>query len=168
MKPVSLRKCKKCERDKPLSDFPIYCREPERRRHECNRCLRVRMNNHYYDNVEDRRAKTAKRYAKAPSRGWTPEQKQRRQETQREVTDRMRSLVYHQYGNRCSCCGEDNPLFLTIDHVNNDGHKLRSQHGMSSTLYRWIIKNDFPIYSSCSATTATWARRETREPALIK
>lgn len=56
----------------------------------------------------------------------------------------MRELVYYQYGDRCACCGEANPLFLTIDHVNNDGHKLRQQHGMSSSLYRWIIREGFP------------------------
>jgi len=29
---------------------------------------------------------------------------------------------YAAYGNRCKCCGETNELFLTLDHVNNDGH----------------------------------------------
>lgn len=28
-------------------------------------------------------------------------------------------------GNKCACCGEDNPLFLTLDHVMNDGAKQR-------------------------------------------
>jgi len=29
------------------------------------------------------------------------------------------------YGGSCACCGESNIVFLTIDHVNNDGAKRR-------------------------------------------
>lgn len=30
---------------------------------------------------------------------------------------------------KCACCGEANPSFLTIDHENNDGAKLRMAWG---------------------------------------
>lgn len=33
------------------------------------------------------------------------------------------------YGNKCQCCGEIEPIFLTIDHINNDGHKERAKCG---------------------------------------
>jgi hypothetical protein len=34
------------------------------------------------------------------------------------------------YGGKCYCCGEDNAMFLTIDHINNDGGEQRriNQH----------------------------------------
>lgn len=144
MEPTSLRKCKKCNRDKPLIDFPLYCREPERRRHECHACNRARLNQHYVENADHIRKQRRDAYRVSPSTNWTPEQRERKYELSREVTQRMRELVYHQYGNRCSCCGEDNPLFLTLDHVNNDGHKVRKVHGMSGALYRWVIRNGFP------------------------
>ena len=32
-----------------------------------------------------------------------------------------KELLLEAYGGHCSCCGESNPLFLTADHVNNDG-----------------------------------------------
>ena len=28
-------------------------------------------------------------------------------------------------GGKCRCCGETEPVFLTLDHVQNDGHKDR-------------------------------------------
>lgn len=31
---------------------------------------------------------------------------------------RYQNIVYDYYGRKCSCCGEDNPLFLTMDHIN--------------------------------------------------
>jgi hypothetical protein len=56
-----------------------------------------------------------------------------------------KKIVYEYYGNKCACCGEDNPKFLSIDHVNNDGYKERkSRGGSSDQIIRNIIKNKFP------------------------
>lgn len=33
------------------------------------------------------------------------------------------------YGGKCSCCGEMNPLFMTIDHINDDGAEERRKIG---------------------------------------
>ena len=58
------------------------------------------------------------------------------------------------YGGKCACCGESNPLFLTIDHVNNDGYKIRPRNKKgvavanerSGHYYVRIIKEGFPSY----------------------
>lgn len=56
-----------------------------------------------------------------------------------------KKIVYEAYGNKCSCCGENNIKFLSIDHVNNDGYKERKGRGGSSDqIMRNIIKNNFP------------------------
>ena len=62
-----------------------------------------------------------------------------------EYKERLRKIVYKHYGNKCFCCGENNYLFLTLDHVNNDGnvHRKNGIHG-GATTYNHIIKNDFP------------------------
>jgi hypothetical protein len=62
-------------------------------------------------------------------------------------TTKYRDIVYAHYGNICVCCGETNPFFLTVDHVNNDGNKDLNSKGnrMSGTsLYLRIIKDNFP------------------------
>jgi hypothetical protein len=53
--------------------------------------------------------------------------------------------VYAHYGAFCSCCGETEPLFLTIDHVNDDAPEDRraGKHG-GTMRYLWIIKQGFP------------------------
>lgn len=48
------------------------------------------------------------------------------------------------YGNQCSCCGERAPLFLTIDHKNNDGAAHRAQLKPGTSIYRWLEKNGYP------------------------
>ena len=62
-------------------------------------------------------------------------------------TAKYRDIVYAAYGNVCNCCGETNSLFLTVDHVNNDGHKDKDKNGdrySGTSLYIRIIKADFP------------------------
>jgi hypothetical protein len=51
--------------------------------------------------------------------------------------------VLAHYGAYCACCGERNRLFLTIDHVNNDGF-LHRKTVYSADLPRWLIDNNFP------------------------
>lgn len=59
----------------------------------------------------------------------------------------LRDKVYAYYGNQCQCCSETNPLFLTIDHINNDGAKHRREIrklGTGSNFYYWLVSNNFP------------------------
>ena len=62
--------------------------------------------------------------------------------------DRCRDEVYSAYGGyRCNCCNETERMFLSIDHVNNDGAKERRSgkySGGGSAFYNWLRKNDFP------------------------
>jgi len=63
----------------------------------------------------------------------------------REERKRLRRLVIQQLGGKCSCCGEHQHEFLTIDHVNNDGREHRRATGGSSTrMYRDIRRQGFP------------------------
>lgn len=58
----------------------------------------------------------------------------------------QKEIIINYYGGKCFCCGENNIKFLTIDHINNDGHKHHKEIkiGSGSNFYRWIIKNNFP------------------------
>lgn len=54
----------------------------------------------------------------------------------------IRADVLSLYGGKCTCCGETEDHFLSLDHVNNDGGKLRKMkdpnHG--GGLYRYALK----------------------------
>lgn len=66
--------------------------------------------------------------------------------------DRRARIIDH-YGSECVCCGELEPIFLSIDHINNDGadHRAhitkkrgRGKAAGSTTMYKWIEKNNYP------------------------
>ena len=56
----------------------------------------------------------------------------------------LRELVLVAYGRQCICCGEAEPRFLTIDHIENDGVIQRKSHGVGAHFWRWLIKRGFP------------------------
>lgn len=71
---------------------------------------------------------------------------------------RLKKEVFSHYSDNgsCSCCGEKNLLFLTIDHTDNDGAKHRrkiigesynrTKRGDLSgrQFYAWLKKNNYP------------------------
>lgn len=69
-------------------------------------------------------------------------EKIRKQDRERRL--RLKLLVISAYGGRCACCGETEPEFLSIDHVNGGGTKHRKKVGFSGTVYRLCRDLGFP------------------------
>lgn len=63
-----------------------------------------------------------------------------------EKREKVRQKVFAYYGDSCVCCGEHDPIFLCIDHINNDGKKHREVNNVKTgnMFYRWLVKNNFP------------------------
>ena len=58
---------------------------------------------------------------------------------------RKRKLeVIEAYGGECACCGETNPVLLTIDHIHNNGKEHRKEMSGGDQLYIWLKKEGFP------------------------
>lgn len=57
-----------------------------------------------------------------------------------------RARVLAAYGGKCQCCGETEPAFLVIDHVEGGGnaHRRAENFGGSPGYYRWLEKNSYP------------------------
>lgn len=139
------RKCKKCDVFKDIEQFPVHTKATGARRHECCECNKARVEAHHVANKAHRLERARGRYAKDPSAHWTPERKERAKELMKVRGAELRDQVYKGYGGKCKCCGEDNPLFLTLDHVANDGASTRKSQGSAgANMYRWVIKNSFP------------------------
>lgn len=62
----------------------------------------------------------------------TPEVKSKNAAAERERYRVLRAEMLSTYGARCSCCGEDEPVFLELDHVNDDGAAHRREIGRGS------------------------------------
>jgi hypothetical protein len=118
-----MRTCKVCNVEKPLSEFPM---NRGYSLHTCKECYSAKN-----------RERTAAYYARNHAA---------RLEAMSRRYKMHKDMVFAHYGAKCSCCGEDEPMFLTIDHVNCDGKHHRRKPGNSShnNIYGWLVRNQFP------------------------
>jgi hypothetical protein len=80
---------------------------------------------------------------KARVRKWQKNNKEKVKQYGRTSIKRIRNQVLEAYGGKCQCCGETEPVFLVVDHINNDGAEHRKQLG-SKMFYVWLRQNGFP------------------------
>lgn len=116
-------KRRKVWKDREANKLCIYCgkQSPQEDRKGCGDCLRKKV-------------KTTVNFSKR----------------NKTSSEQYRLLIKHQviekYGSVCACCGEKQILFLTIDHINNDGGKDR-----------------LDIFGTKNAPTTSWYLKLRRE-----
>lgn len=97
---------------------------------ECKVCRRNRTHRGYWSDHD---------IAKARNMAWG-----------KTARAKLKATVFAHYGGTCcACCGETEPMFLTLDHIDNDGAAFRrkiagSRLAAGYTTYRWLAKNGFP------------------------
>lgn len=71
--------------------------------------------------------------------------------TENQRTVRTKWDAMQKYGGKCYCCGETRIAFLTIDHINNDGHVRKKVEGAGGQFYRRLLKApvDPTLRASC-------------------
>ncbi len=79
-----------------------------------------------------------------PGRPRTDEQRAQARASAARHRAKVTRLVREAYGNRCACCGEDHPIFLTLDHVNGGGRIDLEAVGSTYRLYARVIREGFP------------------------
>lgn len=125
-----MKQRKRCEVCDPL------CRD-------CNERPRMKRN---YVCGSCRNARNKIRYANDPTfKGQTDK---RVQDWKRKNRKELVATINAIYGGACSCCGEVEPLFLEIDHVNNDGYLDRKNPGHqsgSTTFLRKLVNAGVPL-----------------------
>jgi hypothetical protein len=62
---------------------------------------------------------------------------------QKKRREDRRAICLEHFGNKCDCCGESTPEFMSIDHINGDGARHRKEINRAS-MYHWLIQNNFP------------------------
>ena len=67
-------------------------------------------------------------------------------EKKRKYKQKLKKEVMDAYGGKCNCCEETTLVFLTIDHIHNDGHEHRRKLGVGggTAFYCWLRKNNYP------------------------
>lgn len=101
------------------------------------------------------RVRRCKPCYRANQRRWndskrTPEVEARWAQARREKDRRIKEAVFAAYGGfRCACCGETERIFLTLDHMLNNGAEWRRQvfgarNYAGRRTYWWLLKHNFP------------------------
>lgn len=125
------RQCTLCKKLLPLTEFGSWVDKRDNRAYRTSRC---------------------KPCARKVTREWNAAHKDYMAQKTRVWREELRTIVYKHYGDKCICCGEDNVLFLTIDHINNDGYLIRPRSSpgasrkvkISGQWYKHIITIGFP------------------------
>lgn len=78
---------------------------------------------------------------------WAEQNPERRRRNSLAHYYRLQFEALSAYGGpSCACCGESEPLFLTIDHANSDGAAHRKKLGFlgGARFYKWLRDNGWP------------------------
>lgn len=116
---TTIRKCCDCKQVKAVSEFKCFLHGNEPRyTASCSACIELRK-----AKIKARQRKNIPKYRRS-----------------------LRTRVLDAYGAACACCGESEPMFLAVDHINNDGAAHRREIGVrgGGSFYAWIIRNNFP------------------------
>lgn len=128
-----LKQCSKCKQFKPPSEF--YQRAQIKGtglNAQCSECVRAKQRAYF-----DKKGETLKIKQNAVA-------KKRRQF--------LKDAAFSAYGGYvCVCCAETEVLFLTLDHINNDGAEFRRKlmgtqaRGGGYRTYLWAFHNNYPL-----------------------
>jgi hypothetical protein len=149
-----MKTCSHCHIEKPFIDFHNSKRTISGLSAWCRTCHKVGQQKVRDKNPEKFRA-YRKKYYKENKDKLNEQQKiiARKRRKEHPEIDRgygrtrrakRKAMVLEAYGNKCNCCPETIPQFLTIDHIDGKGRKHIEEIGGSSKLYDWLIRNNYP------------------------
>lgn len=156
------KRCSKCREEKPATT-EFFHRDKTKRNglsYTCKTCA--------LSNLASWRKKNKRRISEQGKRRWanrTPEERSREiarinawaEEHPERATKatktankrwremvRLSTLTHYSEGPipKCSCCGETEIRFLSIDHIDGGGYRHRKK--IKGNLYQWLRKNGWP------------------------
>jgi hypothetical protein len=140
--------CTHCKKLLPYSDFTPNFGKTRGASYWCKECVRIAARSRKDLNQENGLCRCGR------VRSGPEKQCDVCKDRDTKVRANIKMQIITAYGGKCQCIGCDvaEPKFLTIDHIFNDGAEHRKQinpktngrTGQGVTLYRWLIKNNFP------------------------
>lgn len=127
--PEGFRVCSFCKVVAPLQSFRRWS-------WRCSKCVAEYKRGHRPKGAE----------ARAHRRAMYDANRVQILEQRRCIREKVRVDVLRRYGGSCACCGETEPRFLALDHINRDGAQHRREIGCSNSLkiYQWVQRHGYP------------------------
>ena len=110
----------------------------------------IEYNRNYYTENRERILVEKKLYYSNNKETSNKKTAERRMKQKQEILDN--------YGKVCQCCGESNPVFLVIDHIDGGGNRQRKSTGGGSRFYNWLKKNDYPLGFQVLCCNCNWGK----------
>ena len=104
----------------------------------------------YYERNKQKILETAKRYYM--------ETIKKNYKLKRDAVKRTVFEYYSKCVIRCACCGETDERFLTIDHIHGKKKHGHNKNSTGMTLWRWLIRNNFPSGFQILCMNCNWAK----------
>ena len=140
--PDDLKTCATCGDPKPPSEF--YARYAT-----CKACTRAKQaeRDARPEKIARRKeldaANRAQRTASHREYMAThPDAQERQRASDMAAYHQLRAALLDHYGHQCACCGSENDI--SIDHIYGGGTEHCQGLGGNTSLYRWLVANDFP------------------------
>ena len=134
---VTKKKCILCKKFKQLIYFGKRTTNFDGISSVCKACVNTRSNAYYKKDPSSARLRGLQYYK---------DNREACVKRHKEYELTIKNQVFEKYGGyKCTCCGETEKVFLTIDHIHGGGTKHRKlNHGGGKFTYRYLIKHNFP------------------------
>ena len=152
-----VKRCYRCEKDRPLEDFGKNCSKSDGRADECKECkselgkeyqkknrdkIKVRKHEYYLGNRDKIIQKSC---------NWAKENRIEHNVRGKKAKEKLKLETFTEYcddGVRCKSCGKSDIEILTVDHIDGNGAEHRREIGLAGmggyNFYRWLKKNNYP------------------------
>jgi len=139
----------------------FFHKDGDGRSSRCKACARKAALAWNKANPERHKAKLAKWHSenKDKRKEYVERYKHRRGFLRKIVHDKLRAKALKHYGGVCICCGESEPGFLTVDHINGGGNKHRKEIG-GGRIYYWLRANSYPDTFQVMCMNCNWGKHQ--------
>lgn len=146
---VKNKVCCHCHQNKELSEFGLERSKGDGHKGFCRSCASIYRRQHY--NSKKAIANTTK---------WRDANPLKARSYSHQYRIKLKETVIAGYGGKCTCCGETEIAFLTLEHLNGDGARHRKECGSSHGTYRDVIDRGFPKEYTILCMNCNYAERK--------
>jgi hypothetical protein len=141
------KSCKRCGVTRAVTEFVVN-RSAANGGNVCRPCRRKRD--------AERREAERERF-RSEHAAWRASNREHVRAYARRRGAELRTEVLAAYGNACVCCGEREPAFLTIDHI--DGGGTAHRRAIHRKVYAELKRHGFPPGYRVLCWNCNWAHR---------
>lgn len=155
-----MKQCLRCNEIKSLCSFPFY--KAPVRRNICRKCVTSKRKS-------EGKCACGKPATKGLIRCDKCQEFHKKNAKKRAKTDK--EAAFKHYGSSCVYCGETRFIFLSLDHINNDGAAHRKElagQGSGSCIYAWVRKHNYPSILQTACFNCNFAKNTVGEKELIR